>query len=66
MKHTKGTTYIVTLAVIVGYKDSEKDIPDLRYDEYTVIAFSESDAKEKAKKLNQSKLSVWESFAEQG
>lgn len=56
--------YEVTLWLIVNAsRDSELETPETKIVEFIVEATSEAEAKRKAKELDDSKLSVWESAA---
>lgn len=56
--------YKVTLALITGYDPFEKGRPYTKQVEFRVMAESERDAKVLAEKMDESKLSIWESYAE--
>lgn len=57
--------YLVTLVLIVGYYDSEYNEPRLRNIDIEVEAENENKAISKAKDLDQTGFSVWESYAEE-
>jgi hypothetical protein len=55
--------YEVTLLLIVNpSRDIDLSTPELKRVEYIVCATSEEEAVAKAKQLDESDLSVWESF----
>lgn len=58
-------TYEVTLMLIDGYYDHEYNEPRLKPSYFTITADSEELAIKKAKQINTSPLSIWESFATQ-
>lgn len=59
--------YLVTIHLITGYYESEEkyDNPKLKAVEFEVEAANESKAIELAKDFDESKLSVYETFAEE-
>ena len=56
--------WLVTIVLIVGYYNHDNDKPRLRYDKYEVEAETEKEAIDKAKELDKTLFSVWESYAE--
>ena len=56
--------YEVTIWLVVNpSRDSELETPETKQVEFIVEAENEADAKRKAKEMDTSKLSVWESEA---
>lgn len=58
-------TYLVTLALIIGYYDEDYNEPKLYYAEHLVQAHSEDDAKRAARQMDKTSYSVYESYAEE-
>ena len=54
--------YTVILSLIIGYEDGNIDYPKTKQVEYEVWASSERDAKERAKELDKSSYSIYESY----
>lgn len=57
--------YNVQLHLIMGYYDEEYNEPKIQIQEYRIEAESEEDAIRKAKQLDRSKLSVYDSQADE-
>lgn len=55
--------YLVTLVLIIGYYNGDYDSPCFKYEEYEVNADDEAEAKHIGKQLDESKFSVYESYA---
>lgn len=55
-------TFTVTLALILGYYDDEHNEPRLRFDNFDVLALDERGAITKAKELDMTGFSIWESY----
>ena len=63
-KHKKMKNYEVTLLLVVNpSRDIDLDQPETKRVEFNVDANSEDEARVKAKELETSGLSVWESWA---
>jgi len=63
-KHKKMKNYEVTLLLVVNpSRDIDLDQPETKRVEFNVDANSEDEARVKAKELDTSRLSVWESWA---
>jgi phosphopantothenate synthetase len=57
--------YEVTISLVVGYNDDEERTPKLKHKDFEVEAENETEAIEKAKELETSLFSIWESNAYQ-
>jgi len=57
--------YKVTIELITGYRNNDNDDPYLKPVYYTVEADSKKDAIDKAAQIDDSSLSVWNSYAEE-
>jgi len=57
--------YKVTIELITGYKKNDLDDPYLKPVFYTVEADNKQEAIKKAAEIDESPLSVWNSYAEE-